>query len=207
MKLGPTTISIDNSKNGTPWFENNERFVIIEKFEALRASMKRDYAWFETKERIIDEIIFKDNDNKPHRNNGNPYIILDGTLKWCKNGQLHRNNNKPAVLRDSNKLSFSELTVNPIEEYWKNGELHRDNDLPALKFYNDKKHSFWFINGKLHRENNNPSIINGNFFYYHNNGNLYKSEINYNNKYINWIMKNPYKITGIFLIVLLLLFL
>ena len=208
MNLGPTQILTPEELDKiTPWFENAERFVIIEKYEKSCLSLTRDYAWFESRERLILEFIFKDKNGKPHRNNGNPCIILDDAVKWCKNGNLHRNNNKPAVIRNIEKLRMSELLITPTEEYWKNGELHRDYDLPAIKYQNAETHSCWFINGKLHRDNNKPSLINGNFLYYHNNGKLYKSEINYNNKYINWIMKNPYKIVGILLTIFLLLFL
>lgn len=211
MNLGPTEISstqdLDElSKNQTPWFENGERCVIIEKYEESCVSIKKDYTWFETREIMFIETVFKNSDGQLHRNNGNPSVITKNNIWWHKNGKPHRNNNKPAVIRNSTNVRFSELYKMPIEEYWKNGEFHRDNDLPAIKFLNEN-HSLWFFNGKLHRDNNKPSIINGNFYHYHNNGKLYKSEINYDNKYVNWIMKNPYKIVGTFLTILLLLFL
>lgn len=201
MNLGPTKIFTSEDfdkieKKNYLWFENSERFVIIEKCEDLCLSITRGYTW-----------IFRDKNGKPHRNNGNPCIILDDTVKWCKNGNLHRNNNKPAVIRNVEKLRLSELLTTPTEEYWKNGELHRDYDLPAIKYQNTETHSCWFVNGKLHRDNNKPSLINGNFLHYHNNGKLYKSEIDYKNKYVNWSMRNPYKVVGIILTILLLLFL
>jgi hypothetical protein len=219
MNLGPTTQSTIDEINETIrkeafWYENNERFVIVEKFEVNNCKKGYDSDRKEV-------FRFVNNDGEMHRNNGNPSFISGHMIMWHKNGKSHRNNGKPATIRNINFMSNAPDIDAPIdalnrswglyhkgtpkEEYRVNGVLHRENDLPATVFPYVENHFHWFINGKLHRENNKPSIINGNFLYYHNNGVLYKSEIKYNNKLVNWIMKNPFKLPAIFFITIMIL--
>lgn len=182
------------------WHENQERFVIIEKFEGNLFKIGT------TEDNEIEYIRFFDKNGEVHRNNGNPSIITKDVMMWHKNGRLHRTHGKPAVIRETPKIrryySYSHFqnileeekigsyeNGFPKEEYFIDGLRHRDYDLPAVVF-NDK-HSYWYLNGLMHRDNNKPAIINGNFFYYYKNGKKYKEEIYYGNKTVDWIMKNP----------------
>jgi hypothetical protein len=210
MNLGHTnSITIEEIneliRKESLWYENDERFVIVEKFESDKQKKGFDI----NVSGNGTAIRFLNNQGKIHRNNGNPSFISDSMLMWHKNGQFHRKNGKPAVLRKVllAPRHYSNFVVDgtPVEEYWVNGQLHRDNDLPAVVFSNKDTHSYWLVNGNLHRESGKPSIINGNFLHYHNNGALYKSEIKYNNKLVDWIMKNPFKLSAIFFISIMLL--
>ncbi len=185
--------------------ETNERFVIIEKFEHNKFDYDYQFGFSH---------YFYDKSQKKHRENGNPAVYNDRIRLWYKKGKLHRKDGKPAIIRQrkefeisssndiiEEKISLSADIGIPIEEYWVNGNLHRENDLPAVIFNDVNIHLNWFKNGKLHREKNKPSIINGNFFYYHNDGELYKSEIVYNSKITNWIINNPFMLSGIIFII------
>lgn len=196
------------------WHETNKRLVIIEKFEYENQFYFR-----------FNKIIFRDREKSIlHRLNGNPASIeYDDCRQWIVNGKFHRKNDLPAVIRKSveyegESTAMRDIVDNlyeieslrnirnlrtPIQEYWVNGKLHRENDLPAVVFNDSKKHSYWYEEGKLHRNNNKPAIINGNFLHYFNNGELYKSEIQYDNKIVNWIMNNPFKLVGIIFLLLL----
>ncbi len=100
---------------------------------------------------------------------------------------------------------FDNSNCYPSEEYYINGIRHRDFDLPAVVFSSKNTYLMWYKDGQIHRENNKPAIINGNFLYYFNKGKIYKSEIKFEKKYINWIVNNPFKIAiTLFLIVVII---
>lgn len=174
------------------WYENNERFVIIEKFESNKCRTL-----------VGNDISFVNEYENLHRNNGNPSFVSAHMIAWHKNGHSHRTNGRPAIIRNTKHLvGLGNISLSPKEEYMINGVYHRDFDLPAVVFSNTNTHLFWFQNGKLHRDNNNPAIINGNILHYYNHGELYKSEICYDNKIINWIMKNPFKLFAILFVLI-----
>lgn len=193
------------------WYDNIERFVLIEKFESLlkigvTSEINGD----------IEYIRFINKDGEPHRNNENPSFISENGVMWHKNGKLHRKNGKPAIIRKLtnekmyNVINFQNIEDNevlgnnfegwPKEEYFINGVRHRDFDLPAVNFGGKNEHKYWFKDGVMHRDTNKPSIINGNFHFYFKNGKLYKTKINYENKIINWIMNNPFILSAIIFI-------
>jgi len=214
MKLRNTDQAIEYFCN--KWYENKERFVMVEKFEG--GSFKIGT----TEDNEIEYIRFFNKNGELHRNNGNPSIITKDIIMWHKNGKLHRTHGKPAIIRESPKIRryyyynyFQNLSEEetagsyekgfPQEEYFIDGLRHRDFDLPAVVF--DSKHSYWYQNGLMHRDNDKPAIINGNFFYYYKNGKKYKEEICYGNKKVDWIMKNPIIIlVTIFTIITLITF-
>lgn len=200
-----------NSEN--VWYETNERFVIIEKFEI-------GHSFFYDNQLGMGSY-FRNEEGLLHRNNGNPSYLTNDIVMWHKNGKLHRDLDRPSKIMKRYKTRTMEnesLTLQerlnvimgifspgtPEKEYHKNGLLHRENDLPAVIFSDPKKHLHWFYKGKLHRDNNKPSVINGNFLHYHKNGILYKSEIKYDNKIINWILDNSFKL--VFIVFLILFF-
>lgn len=202
MNLGPTNlITIDKIneiiKQESLWYENDERFVIIEKFEL---------SYFEMLKHLeSDSFVFENNKKEIHRNNGNPAIVTKSLRAWYKNGKRHRNNGRPALIRSEYELKHIQYinSKQSLEEYWVNNCLHRENDLPAVIF--NEKHSYWYIEGKLHRNKNKPAVINGNFLHYFNNGIIYKSEVKYDNKIVNWIIRNPFGLSLIVFILLLLI--
>lgn len=203
------------------WYETNKRFVIIEKFEIQNISIIPFQGY-----------IFKNKENLIHRLNGNPSysdLDIDAYVMWKKNGNFHRKNDLPAVIRNFStstqhiykSKATEEITNNlfirgyernsmrlnsPEKEYWVEGKLHRENDLPAVIFNGQLEHLYWYEDGLLHRNNNKPAIINGNYKHYFEYGKLYKSEIDYNNKLVNFIMTNPFKIVGILSILFAIVF-
>jgi hypothetical protein len=194
MNSGPIIPSnindiLESIRKESLWFENNERFVIVEKFESDKCVITNSNIY--NHKQIFQ---FFNQNNELHRNNGNPSFISSHMFMWHKNGNIHRNNGKPAIIRSINNYGFGRIhgERTPIEEYFINGQRHRDGDLPAVIFENPNTHLLWFKNGALHRDKNMPSIINGNFLYYYNNNILYKSEIKYNNKLVDWIFKHPF---------------
>ncbi len=196
MKLGHINKSsldelIEVIKKESCWYESNERFVIVEKYESNICVVRCD-GYNKKSFRFIT------NNNEIHRNNGNPSFISDDMIMWHKNGKTHRNNDRPAIKRKIRDNPFHHGIYNfesAYEEYFINGLRHRDYDLPAVIFKGEITHLLWFQNGNLHRDNNMPSIINGNFLYYHTNGQLYKSEFYYKNKLANWILKHPFTLS------------
>lgn len=212
----PIENTMEEIEESTPkksfWYENEDRAVIIEKYESEKLSLGYSASLVDSFN-SINSIRFVDENEELHRNNGNPSFISNHLILWYKNGKLHRKNGKPAIIRqmidkntNNNYTNYNLYSIGtPKEEYWENGKLHRENDLPAVVFSDYTPHSYWFINGKLHREKGKPSIINGNFLYYHNNGILYKSEIKYNNKFVDWVLKNPFKLSTIVFIVFMLI--
>ena len=183
------------------WYEHNQRFVIIEKFEVFQLEKKTNYYY-----------CFLNKNDQPHRNNDNPCYNNGGTMFWSKSGKYHRKNGRPARIRHVGAHTITDVFTgnpglynnsnSPEKEYYINGERHRDGDLPAVVFASSKPHLYWFENNKLHRNNGKPAIINGNFLHYYKEGQLYYSEIKYDKKWINWIMKNPFKLSTIFFIVI-----
>lgn len=195
------------------WYEDMERFVIIEKFESQINQIKIGID--DDKAQNIEYMRFINEAGEPHRNNGNPSFMSKDTIMWHKNGKLHRKNGKPAICRNvrngrvfgwehlqNNYDSFGGISENfPKEEYLINGLRHRDFDLPAVVFENKKEHKYWFKDGVMHRDGDKPAVINGSFLYFFKNGKLYKSDVCYGNKFSNWIVKNPLYVSGIIFLI------
>lgn len=204
---------IEYFADSTGWCEKPGRFVIIEKFEHNKYKIGQD------NNSELSYIRFLNGNGEMHRNNDNPSFISKDTIMWHKNGKLHRKDDYPAIKRIGYYNSFTWSGIQnredffiqkqdgllPVEEYFINGIRDRKNDLPAVIYKCSNTYLMWYKNDVLHRVGNKPAIINGNFIFFYKEGELYKSDITFNNTIIDWIFNNPFKLaTGIFVILALI---
>lgn len=93
--------------------------------------------------------IWKNDENKYHREDGPAFESKSGLKFWYKNGKLHRDNGPAAEYLDGEK------------RWYKNGKLHRE-DGPAKKYADGTEE--WWLHGKPYINITNKKIIHINNF-------------------------------------------
>lgn len=121
---------------------------------------------FEFKNTYKHIIVYVNDKNELHRDNGAAYIeyIIDEynnkkiltKLKWYKNGNLH-NEIGPAIKKFTR---YSNKDVIFLEEYYTNGKVNRINGPAMIRYGIDGTimQENWFKDGKIHRKNG-PAVI------------------------------------------------
>ena len=121
---------------------------------------------FEFKNTYKHVIVYVNDKNELHRDNGAAYIeyIIDEydnkkiltKLKWYKNGNLH-NEIGPAIKKFTR---YNNKDVIFLEEYYTNGKVNRINGPAMIRYRIDGTimQENWFKDGKIHRKNG-PAII------------------------------------------------
>lgn len=121
---------------------------------------------FEFKNAYQHVIVYVNDKNELHRDNGAAYIeyVIDEydnkkkltKLKWYKNGNLH-NEIGPAIKRFKR---YKNKDMIFLEEYYINGKVNRINGPAIIRYRNDGTivQEQWFKDGKTHRKNG-PAVI------------------------------------------------
>jgi hypothetical protein len=78
-----------------------------------------------------DRIIYKNKDNKIHRDHDLPAIeYKNGDLVWCFNDEIHRD------VKNSEGMSLPAIITKERKLWIKNNRLFREKDLPAIEYVN-----------------------------------------------------------------------
>ena len=124
---------------------------------------------FEFKNTYKHVIVYVNDKNELHRDNGAAYIeyIIDEydnkkiltKLKWYKNGNLHneigpatkkftRYNNKDVIFLEGYRIDGTKIQ----ENWFKDGNIHRKNGPAIIEYFGKKvSHEQYYINGIKHR--------------------------------------------------------